>query len=56
VILEYGELWWNDINRRKLLLRPPEVSDNSNFRVFEERSRRNMAKDMLNFAYEVSLS
>jgi hypothetical protein len=29
VTYEHGELWWNDIRRGKLLIRPPELSGNS---------------------------
>jgi hypothetical protein len=28
VIYEHGELWWNDIDRRKLLICPQELFDN----------------------------
>jgi hypothetical protein len=30
---EYGEPRWNNIDRRKLLIRPPELSDNISSRV-----------------------
>jgi hypothetical protein len=29
VIYEHGEPWWNDIDRKKLLIRPSELSGNS---------------------------
>jgi hypothetical protein len=25
---EHGEPWWNDMDRRKLLIRPPDLSGN----------------------------
>jgi hypothetical protein len=28
VIYEHGEPWWNDIEREKLLIHPPELSGN----------------------------
>jgi hypothetical protein len=28
MIYEHGKSWWNNVNRRKLLLRPPELSGN----------------------------
>jgi hypothetical protein len=28
IINEHGETWWNDIDRKKLLIRPPELSAN----------------------------
>jgi hypothetical protein len=33
VISEHGEPWWNDIDRGKLLNRPPELSGNPASRV-----------------------
>jgi hypothetical protein len=31
-LYEYGEPRWNDIDRKKLLIRPPELSENSTSR------------------------
>jgi hypothetical protein len=28
VIYEYGEPWWNNVDKGKLLTRPPELSGN----------------------------
>jgi hypothetical protein len=33
VIYEHGETWWNDINRGRLLIRPPELSGNPTSRA-----------------------
>jgi hypothetical protein len=33
VIYEHGEPWWNDMGRRKLLIRPPELSGNTTITV-----------------------
>jgi hypothetical protein len=33
VIYKHGEPWWNNIDRGKLLIRPPEISDNPASRV-----------------------
>jgi hypothetical protein len=32
-IREYGELWWNDIDRGRFMIRPPELSGIYNCRV-----------------------
>jgi hypothetical protein len=42
VIYEHGESWWNDVDRGKLPIRPPELSRNSiNISHLVEGSRRN---------------
>jgi hypothetical protein len=33
VIYEHGDPWWNDMNKGKLLIRPPELSGNPTSRV-----------------------
>jgi hypothetical protein len=47
VIYEYGEPWWDDIDREKHLIRPSESSSGET---------ENLEKEMMSFAYEVSLS
>jgi hypothetical protein len=44
------------ISTGELLIRPPELSGNSVSRVISYGSRKNMAKEMPNFSYEISLS
>jgi hypothetical protein len=33
MIYKHGEPWWNDIDRGKLLILPPELSENPTRRV-----------------------
>jgi hypothetical protein len=40
VIYEHGKAWWNDVDRRKLLICPPELSGNQ-IRSHLVVSRRN---------------
>jgi hypothetical protein len=42
MIYEHGEPWWNDIDRRKPLIRPPELSHNltSSHLIARRRNRR----------------
>jgi hypothetical protein len=49
VIHEHGEPWWNDIDRGKLLIRPP-VTWQSYQKIW-----RNLAKEFMNLAFGVSL-
>jgi hypothetical protein len=54
MLCEYGEPRWNDIDREKLLIRPPEL-----WKFYQQSSDSgtwNMAKEFMNFANEVSLS
>jgi hypothetical protein len=49
VIYEHGEQWWNDMNRRKLLISQPDISANpasSNLLAKEKE----MAKKTIHFA------
>jgi hypothetical protein len=40
VIYEHGEPWWNnDVNRRKLLIHPPELSAESSVSKQEESEK-----------------
>jgi hypothetical protein len=54
VIYEYGEPWWNDIDKEKHSIRPSESSSGEH-RV-ENIVVETIEKEMLSFAYEVSLS
>jgi hypothetical protein len=38
VISEIGEPWWNDVDRGKLLIRPPDLSSNPTSRVFWKKA------------------
>jgi hypothetical protein len=48
ILHEHGEAWWNDIDRRKLQIRPPELSGNisSSYLV----TKKELGKEMKNFA------
>jgi hypothetical protein len=45
VIYELGEPWWNDMNRGKLLIRPPDLSGNLVAKQEEQ------AKEIMTFAF-----
>jgi hypothetical protein len=49
VIYEYGEPWWNDNDRGKLLTRPPELFRNPGSK------RKERAKEMIIWPCEVFL-
>jgi hypothetical protein len=55
VIYEHGVPRWNDIDSGKLLIRAPEPSVNSTSSHVEAK-QENMVKEMVNFAYEISIS
>jgi hypothetical protein len=52
-ICEYEQPWWTDIDRRKLVIHPPELSGNSanSNRVAKQEE----IKEILNVAYKVCL-
>jgi hypothetical protein len=52
-IYEYEEPWWTDIDRRKLLIHPPELSGNST--SSNRVAKQEEIKEILNVAYEVCL-
>jgi hypothetical protein len=55
VIHEHGEPWWCDIGRGKLLIRSPELSGNPTSSHLVAKQEE-LAKEMMNLAYETSLS
>jgi hypothetical protein len=48
IIYEHGELWWNDIDGRKLLIRPPEFSGNPTSSRLVAKLEE-LVKQMMNF-------
>jgi hypothetical protein len=52
VIYEHGEPWWNDeVDRRKLLTRPPEFFDNpTNGHLVAKQEELNKGNDNFSFA------
>jgi hypothetical protein len=53
VICEHGEPWWNDIERGKHLIYPPELPGNLPAVIIAKQG--DIAKEM-NFVYEISIS
>jgi hypothetical protein len=50
VIYEHGEAWWNDTDRRKLLIYPSELSvDPTNSHLVAKHEE--LAKKMMNLAF-----
>jgi hypothetical protein len=47
VIYEHGEPWWNDIGRRKIMIRPPELSGNTDSRALVSK-QRNWENEIMN--------
>jgi hypothetical protein len=54
VIYERGESWWNDIDRGKLLIRPPELSGNCK-QLSSRKAEGTGRRKWLILSYEVSL-
>jgi hypothetical protein len=48
-VYKYGEPWWNDINREKLLILPPDLSDNPTSSHLVAK-QGDLANEMMNFA------
>jgi hypothetical protein len=51
MIYEHGELWWNDTDRGKLLIHPPELPDNPTSRYLVAKHEE-LAMEMMNFALQ----
>jgi hypothetical protein len=51
VIYEHGPPWWNDINKGKLLIHPPVLSDNPT-RSHLVAKQEELANKMINFALQ----
>jgi hypothetical protein len=51
VIYEHEEPWWNDINRRKLLLCPPELSGNTT-NSYLVAKQEELVKEMMHFVLQ----
>jgi hypothetical protein len=51
MIYEYGEPWWNDIDRGIFLIRPPELSGNPNSSHLV--ANEELEKEIMNLAFEV---
>jgi hypothetical protein len=49
MIYEYEHPWWNDVDREKLLIRPPELSGNPTRRLIWQQAGKR-AKGMMNLA------
>jgi hypothetical protein len=47
VIDEHGEPWWNDVNKAKLLIHPPELSGNPTSAPTQQQIRRIWTKEMM---------
>jgi hypothetical protein len=56
MIYEHGEPWWNDVDRRKLLIRPPEFSLTALPTVIYQQIRRILAKEMMDFVDDISIT
>jgi hypothetical protein len=54
MIYEYGELWWNILDRGKLLTRPLISGNPTSSHLIAEQEE--MAKETINLAYETSVS
>jgi hypothetical protein len=55
VIHEHGEPWWNDVDRGKFLIRPPEFSGNpTTSRLVAKQEEQ--PKEMTDFALRIILS
>jgi hypothetical protein len=54
VIYKHGEPLWNDTDRGKFLIHPPDLSDNPTS-IHLLAIRRNLAKEIMNLAFDVSL-
>jgi hypothetical protein len=50
VIYEHEGPWWNDIDKEKILIRPPEISGNTN-NSFLVAQQDELAKEITNFAF-----
>jgi hypothetical protein len=48
VIYDRGEPWWNDIDKGKLLIHPPELSGNPSSHLVAKLEE--LAKEMMDFA------
>jgi hypothetical protein len=46
-INEHGELWWNDIDRGRLLICSPELSGNPNSHLVAKQDE--LVKEIMNF-------
>jgi hypothetical protein len=53
MVYEHGKPWWNDVDREKILIRPPEVSGNPTSSHLVE-SRKNGRKEWV-FGLEKNL-
>jgi hypothetical protein len=54
VIYEHEEPWWNDIDRVKLLIRPPELSGKST-RSHPIANQEELGEEMMTLAFDISL-
>jgi hypothetical protein len=51
---DHGELWWNDMNRGRLVIRLPELFGNSISSLLAAKQEE-LAKEIMNFALQCIL-